>query len=252
MKRVFSQNNIRSIIAVITAAMFVLLSGCAVIPDNWIFTKEIRNIDQDTKIERIALVDVPVPSQIILGDEFSDTAVNLFGMVGMLTVEDTEGNKIINGAFLSSKTRETLQGHLEEDGVEVVLLDAQRKDPSEMLEDYSQFTGVDADAILEVAFVRVGYAKRIAFGADELGPQVIYKYRLLSAKDRRVLIESNIFYEPFMYKTDSAVTGYRIYGSLADTFEDEDALKEDPEEAARRLVGAIEEATQKISLFVSI
>ena len=231
--------------------LLVSVSGCAVIPDNFIFTEEIKNVDELSEIKRIALLDVPVPSQIILGNEFSDSATNVFGLVGMFTVEDTEGNKITSGAFLSSTTRKELKSHLEKEGIEVVLQEAERKDKSEMLKNYDQFTQVDADAILEVAFVRVGFVERLGSFSDELGPEIIYKYRLLSTRNKQILIESNVYYRTIVYEKPQYAVGHVMYGPGWHVFDDEEALKNNPEEATRRLTYAVNAATGIISLFVT-
>ncbi len=246
-----NQINARGIFVGTITILLVSISGCAVIPDNWIFTKEIKNTDELSQIKRIALLDVPIPSQIVLGSEISDTATAVFGLVGMFTVEDTEGNKITSGSLLSATTQKELKDHLEKDGIEVILLEAERKDKSEMLKNYDQFTEVDADAILEVAFVSVGYRERIASFSDELGPELIYKYRLLSTKDGQILIESNVYYRTIVYKKPQYAVGHVIYGPSWHIFEDEEALKNDPDEAVRRLAYSVKEATRIISLYVT-
>jgi len=247
-----NQINTRGILVGAITILLVSISGCAIIPDNWAFTKEIMNTDELSQIKRIALLDVPVPSQIVLGSELSDSATAAFGLVGMFTVEDTEGNKITSGSLLSSTTQEELKNHLEKDGREVVLLEAERKDKSAMLKNYDQFKRVDADAILEVAFTRVGFGERLGFSSgSELGPTLMYKYRLLSTKDRQVLIESNVYYDTFVYESYLSTVGHRIYGPSSHIFEDEEALENNLEEAVRRLKHAIKEATGVIAKYVT-
>ena len=52
-----NQINTRGILVGAITILLVSISGCAIIPDNWAFTKEIMNTDELSQIKRIALLD---------------------------------------------------------------------------------------------------------------------------------------------------------------------------------------------------
>ncbi len=245
---------------------FFCLSGCAIVaavPDNFVFPEEIRNIESLSKVKRIALLDVPPPSNIILGDYFSDSATFWFGTVGMLTIEDTEGNKIVSVNFVSETTRSELRKWLEQADIDVVLIQAERKNNLKMLESYEQFSQVDVDAILELTPVWVGF--RFKFGKRELrkskqevSPEILYKYRLVSAKSGEVLIQSNVFYSSFDYSENwydyselRWLVGNKIRGPSWHIFENQEAVKNNHEKAIKRLSHAIKEVTKIVSVMVT-
>ncbi len=232
------------------------LSGCAVTPDNWAFQKEVIKTDELNQIKRIALLDVPPPSNIVLGDQFSDSATGFFGLVGMFTVEDTEGRKITSGTLVSETTQNELKKWLEQAGIEVIQVKAERKNKSKMLKSYEQFSQVDADAILEVAPVSVGfkynlYEFEFRKSKRDLSPDFFYKYRLVSTKTGEILVESNVTYSSFYNYHGLVKVGIKLKGPDEHILDDEDFVKENPEEAVRRLKHAISGATESIAQVVT-
>ena len=56
------------------------LVGCAHMPDNFQFGKEVVNIDSQLIVKRVVLLDVPTPTGIWLGDPGSGAVAGLFGV----------------------------------------------------------------------------------------------------------------------------------------------------------------------------
>ena len=212
-------------------------------PDNWAVQEETIDTEALARVNRVALLDVPEPSHIWLGKPDSATAGFINPLIS-LAISTHEGDAITNSAFISKTTRNELKKWLEQAGKEVVLLDAERENKSKMLNNYDQFSDVDSDAILEVAPVMVGFKDKPGFGS-ELSPSVFFVYRLVSTKTGAVVVESNVTYSSFdTYQ--GVVKGVNLLGPREDIFEDEKAVKAQPEEAIRRLQHAIIEATELI------
>ena len=160
-------------VAVITVSF--LVSGCAIyLPDSG-FSKEVRNWKDFPEINRVALLDVPISSKIWLGDPMSDTgaAEFFFGILGAAVAASHSGDTVIDALSLSKAVQKEMQDSLEQAGFEVILLKAERQDPSKMLKDYGQFTQVDADVILEVAPIHVCFmGDSSEYDEDGLSPNV--------------------------------------------------------------------------------
>jgi hypothetical protein len=229
-------------------AVSLFLHACAFIPDNWAFQEEIIDTEALTKVKRVALLDVPQPSYIWLGSPDSATAGFINPLIS-LAVSTHDGDAITNSAYISITTRNELEKWLERAGKKVVLLDAKRTNRSKMLKNYDQFAHVDADAILEVAPVNVGFMPEPGFGS-QLSPSVFFTYRLVSTKSGEVLIESNVTYSSFNTH-QGVVKGVNLIGPEENIFEDEESAREQPEEAIRRLHIAIRDATESIASVVT-
>ena len=65
-----------------------------------------------------------------------------------------------------------------------------------------------------------------------------------------MLIESNVFYSSFAHQYKDW-KGVKLLGLREHIFEDSDSVREQPEEAARRLHDAIKEATELISRVIT-
>lgn len=160
------------VVALCTVSLF--LHACAFMPDNWAFQEEIIDTEALTKVKRVALLDVPQPSYIWLGKPDSASAGFINPLIS-LAISTHDGDAITNSAYISITTRDELKKWLEQAGREVVLLDAERVKKSKMLKNYDQFAHVDADAILEVAPVNVGFMPEPGFGS-QLGQGLRDKY----------------------------------------------------------------------------
>lgn len=240
------------------AVFFILslfLHGCAYTPDNWAFDEEVLDKDALTKIKRVALLDMPPPSKIWLGDPSGGgTAVFFLGPVLALGADTHSSDNPASSAFFSETTQKELKIWLEQAGMEVILLKAKRGEKPKFLHDYSQFEQVDADVILEVVPIFMGFrhdTSTMDFTKGELSPEVTYAYRVVSAKNKDLLAESNVFHSSFYHYHRSYFAGIKLIGPEEHLFEDEDDVKAHPEEALRRLQYAIKEATKTISEVVT-
>jgi len=225
--------------------------GCAYTPDNWAFEEEIIYL---TKVKRVALLDMPPPSKIWLGDPSDGGVSFFFGWIVGMTAATHSGDNPASGTFFSETTQRELKNWLEQAGVEVVLLKAERSNKSKLLKDYNQFDQVDADVILEVAPIFVGFREdtsTIKFTDGDLSPEVSFAFRVVSAKSKDLLIESNVFYSSFYHYHRSHFAGVKLIGPKENLFEDEDSVREQPEEAIRRLQIAIREVTKVIAKVVT-
>jgi hypothetical protein len=234
--------------AVTLCVVSLLLNACAFMPDNWAFQEEIIKTDELERIKRVALLDVPQPSYIWLGQPDSATAGFINPLIS-LAVSTHEGDTITNSAYISETTRNELRNWLEQAGKEVTLLDAERENKSKMLENYEQFSEVDADAILEVAPINIGFRPETGFGS-KVSPGASFAYRLVLVKNGEIIIESNVTYSSFP-GAHGSMKGVNLLGPEEFIYEDEDAVKEDPEEAIRRLKYSILATTKLISEIVT-
>jgi hypothetical protein len=122
-----------------------------------------------------------------------------------------------------------------------------------LLEDYSQFEKLDADAILEIGIISVGFREKIGevnFTDGELSPDVALVYRLVTPGENQVLMESNVYYSSFPGQYQGP--GYKWLGPTEHIFEDMESVEKQPEEALRRLRYAIVGATELISMRVKL
>ena len=232
----------------------LFLHGCAFMPDNWPVDEEILST-APTKVKRIALLDVPEPSKIWLGDPSSATAGFINPLIS-LAVTTHEGDSITRGAYISETAQKEMQNWLEHAGFEVTLLEAERTNKHKILEDYSQFEMLDVDAILEIGPISVGFREKMGemhFTEGELSPDVAFVYRLITPGENQVLIESNVFYSSFRDQYQGA--GFKRLGPREHIFEDVESVEKQPEEALRRIryaiVGATEIISVKIQLFAN-
>ena len=244
-----NQAKIRGAYVCIAGTLIVLLSGCATM-DNWRFAKEVINTGT-YQVKRVALLDVPIPEKVWLGWHLG---TDLFGpLVSVATAGDDSDNPA-DASFVSVTTQIEMQNWLEKEGIEVILLKAERTNKTKMLEDYGQFSQVNADAILEIAPLFVGFLPSQGKQDVELSPDIAYKYRLLSTKDGQVLIESNVYYTSDVKGIQlwEKVAGDKRLGPREHIFEDVESVKKQPVEALRRLRFSIVGATEIISLKVKL
>lgn len=146
-------------------------------------------------------------------------------MAAFFTIERAECDKVTSGSLISETTQKDLISWLEQAGIEVVLLKAERTNKSKMLKNYDQFTQVDADAILEVAPMGIGFMPELGFGTSRVSPTVLYAYRLVSTKNGEVLIESNVTYSSFS-DYHGVIKGVNLLGPEEYIFEDEESVRE--------------------------
>lgn len=231
-----------------TVILSAWLASCAYTPDNFAFTKLVLNKEGIPKVKRVALLDVPTPTGIWLGDP-EGFAVGFINPLISLAGATHEGHTISSNEKFSEVTRDEMRNWLEKAGIEVTLLKADRVKKSKMLKNYDQFKEVDVDAILEIAPIRVGFVpdhSELRFTEGALSPDVALAYRLITPDENKVLIESNVFYSSFNDQY-APWLGTKSVGPYRHIFKDSDSVEEQPEEAARRLHYAIKGATELIS-----
>lgn len=219
-------------------------------PDNWPAEEEILNTEALAKVKRVAVLDVPLPSKIWLGDPSSATAGFINPLIS-LALTTHEGDTITKGAYISETIQKEMLNGLEQAGIEVILLEAERTNKHKLLEDYSQFEKLDVDAILEIGVISVGFREKtgeINFTDGELSPNVSLVYRLVKPEGNQVLMESNVYYSSFLGQYEGP--GFKWLGPREHIFEDVESVKKQPEEALRRLRYAIVEVTEIISFRV--
>lgn len=240
----------RSISVCATMFLSVWLAGCAHTPDNFQFSEEVINKEALFMIKRVALLDVPTPTGIWLGDPGSGVVAGIFGVAAAFATATHEGGIITSSEKFSEVTRDEMRNWLEEAEIEVILLKAERVKKSKMLRNYDQFKEVDVDAILEIAPIRVGFMEKPFSMSGKLSPDVALTYRLITPGDNQILIESNVFYSSFPGQY-ADWTGSKLIGPKDHLFKSEESVKEHPEEAARRLKYAITGSTEFISKIVT-
>jgi len=229
-------------------AFVLLASGCAYMPDNG-FSRVVRHTGEDPGIRRVVLLDVPVASKIWLGDPGSGAVAGLFGPLAALATASHDGSIVTNASAISASIEQSLQAWLEKSGVEVTTYRASRVKRSKLLSSYEQVPAGDADAILEVAPIHIGFRPelgKVHFGDAQLSPDVALAYRLVSAHTGETLVESNVYYSSFDYSRFTSWAGDKLIGPDTQIFEDEAAVKASPDEARRRLEYAIDQATRHI------
>lgn len=245
----FKNSNIYRIKFITALLALIAVSGCAYMPDNG-FSREVFNKPDTLQIRKVALLDVPPPSGIWLGDPSSGVAAGLLGPLAAMGTANHKGSSIIEATAISNSIRDELKSWLEKSGIEVVLLQATRSNKFKMLDGYSQFGAVDADVISEVAPMHVGFKEEIGkvhFTEGDLSPDIALAYRLHSTSSEDVLIESNVYYSSFDYSNWSSWKGPTLLGPKEHIFKDSEAVTQDKDEAIRRLSHAIKGATKYIS-----
>ena len=130
----------------------------------------------------------------------------------------------------------------------VETVEAERLNPSRMLESYEQFSNLDADAILEIGIMQIGFIE--PYGGElydeRLSPEVGLVFRVVSPKTGEVLFESSAHYSSFTSKSPR-LPGKRLLGPDEHIFENVAAVEQNPEDALNKLNFAIKGATEYIA-----
>jgi len=239
--------------SILAISGLILIHGCAFTPDNRGIQEDVINSEALSLIKRIGLLDVPVPSEIWLGDPSSDAGLFFFGLAGTFAAASHTGDRVVDGKIFSKTTQNEMRDWLEKAGFEVILLEAKRLHPSKMLLNYDQFEAVNADAILEVAPIQVGFREKsgeIHLSEGELSPDVGFVYKLISTKNGETIFASNVFYSSFDYSNNGQKSTI-LLGPKQHLFKDVKSVMSRPKEAVKRLSFAIKGATEFIAMNIA-
>jgi len=244
------KNLIRLTILIISFSLFF---GCAYMPDNGA-SNEVVNYDQLKQVKTIALLDVATPSKYWMGKASSGVVSGLFGPTVSMATAEHEESDIFGRLNFTSTATDNLRSALENEGFDVILLKADRPSDakSKLLDDYSSLSNVNADAILDVGPIHIGYREEIGavnFTEGALSPDVSVQYRLVSTSDQQTIAESNVFYSSWDYVEN--YTGYWagaiLVGPNEHIFKDKDSLEANPDEAVRRMEYAVNDVAKSIA-----
>lgn len=166
----------------------------------------------------------------------------------------SQSGELIDASEILKTKQDELKPRLENSGIKVILLNVERINKFKMLHDYSQFTNIKADAILEVAPVHVGLKEEIGkvhFTQGELSPDIALAYRLQSVASGEVLIESNLYYSSYDYSNWSYWKGATLLGPKEHIFKDKKSVSQNKAEAIGRPDHTIRGATEYIADMVT-
>ena len=228
------------------------LYGCAFMPDNWLDLKPI-NKSQLANVSTIAVLHVATPSKYWMGDPVSGVASGLFGSLALVGAEH-DSHEVFNRLYFSSTTTDYLKAALEKEGYKVTTHYAERPDDSKLLKDYSNFDLIEADAILDVGPMTIGYQEelgKVQFTEGELSPTVSLAFNLISPKTQEVIASGAIFYSSFYFinknKSDNVV--YKL-GPREHIYENKESINDDIGEGLIRMKHAIFESTKSLAEFL--
>jgi hypothetical protein len=237
---------------------FSIFFGCAYMPDNGI-SKAIVNQERLKKVNTIALLDVANPSKYWMGDPHSGVAAGLFGPILSLGTANHEKNDIFRRLKFSTTATEDLRAALKKEGFKVILLNAKRPEgaKSKLFNDYSTVMNINADAILDVAPIHIGYREKIGemhFSKGALSPDVSVEFRLVSTSDKKIIVDSNVHFSSFDYRESHLGSwgGPILVGPADHIFKDKESVERNPDEALRRMKYAVNKVAEFIASFLAL
>ncbi len=226
-------------VAAITLA-FAFLGGCVHRPEIP-FEKSANNI----KTIGILTPGTPSGAGVILASSVGRS----FGIIGalvdagMTASRDSEFDNELkrqNFVFDDAVTK-SLSDRLTAAGYTTSVVSVVRK-PLDFVKAYPKADDTKVDAYLDVYYGGYGYIAAGIGSSTPYRPGVSLRVRLVRARDASVLMEDTIIYNPIGTPPD-AVT---IAPEPDDVFADFDALKADPERAAKGLYHAVDHTSDTV------
>lgn len=222
--------------SLVAVSAMLLLSGCAA---SYVATPYVAGAQ---RIERLAIADDSVP-QNLSAAEIASVGSN-FGLIGALIdagVRDSRQDALRDAlATISFDAEATLERNLvdalAQDGVQAAVLEGPQRQRRVFLTEYSNGPeGVQA--YLDIVLVNYGYVS--AGSGQPWRPTAYAMVRLVSAADRRVLLENHI-----SYNTMNAPRGViTLTPNPEFVFQNREEMVTDPE----RLANGLRDAMQQIA-----
>jgi len=227
-----------NVIKTMMVLSFVVASaGCALLAtDNPIPRGQIANVERLARVKTIALPMAAEPTGYWIGINMSGATAGLLGpLAALASAGPSADSKIGDYSFSESMTRNVSKA-LQEMNLEVVPLEVSRPAPSSLIRDYGAIPQTSADAVLDIGPIRVGYGPDQSgeYSTKGWGPFLYFVYRVVAMPDREIIAESAVYYSTWD-PGEFRVEGIRVVGPEAQLFEDEDAVSQNLDEAARRL-----------------
>lgn len=226
----------------LVVGLFVFLAGCA--------TYKSVPFEQSPAhpIETIGLLSPSLPNE---PTAFLATTVGQsFGIIGaivdagMASSRASSLNSVLtsNKFYIRQEVEGSLTSALEEQGYEVVLVNATRSSKQDFVEAYPT-TEQPVDAYLDVIVPLYGYASAGIGGSTPWRPFAHMKTRLVRAGDKTVLMREDIAYNRLTDRNDDTVT---ISADPSFQYSNFSGLESNSEKSAEGVRVAIAEASKTV------
>lgn len=231
--------------AAAVAATSLVLVGCVAVP-------EVPYDRSTAQVKTVAIVtpQTPETASVVL----ASTVGQSFGLIGALIDAGMQANREATFRQLVDQQRfsmretfvEALKADLVSSGYEVKVIDVPRS-KSDFLETYPASPDQPVDAYLDISSIGIGYGY-VAAGigsSTPYRPTVALKARLVNAKDRSVLMQNTVTYNPIMFGA-AKLNSITIPPDPEYQFNDFDTLVADPPKAITGLRTATEKSAHTI------
>ena len=188
------------------AILLATVTGCAGT------SRKALDVSEASNIRKIVILTIPEPPRITVHNMGSG-AVLLGGVLAVAIangVSETHNTDPLTKLLLdqgfdfSKEMQQELKNQLGRMGYDVQLVEAQRKNPMGLLKDYSGYSSLNTDAILDVALgMNFGYAN-VNIMDNEFRPDIEIRTQLIAKQTGKVLYSEGFIYgyhNPFMSAT---------------------------------------------------
>ncbi|MGD1935196.1 MAG: hypothetical protein ACFB0Z_11945 [Candidatus Phaeomarinobacter sp.] len=221
--------------------LFLFLAGCA--------TYQSVPFEQSTAqpIKKIGLLSPSIPNEPTA--LLATTVGQSFGLLGAIidaSMASARANSL-NSVLTSNKfyIRQEVEGRLvaalEEQGYEVVLVEAARSSKRDFVSTYPSTEPVDA--YLDVVMPAYGYASAGIGSSSPWRPFAMMKTRLVRASDKTVLMREDVAYNRLTDRNDDTVT---ISADPSFQYADFSGLESNSERSAEGVRVAVTEASNTV------
>ena len=222
---------------------FALLSGCST------SSKLAVRPEIISKINTVALIKVPEPEAYVASD-LGSPGMMLGGIGGAIAgASSANAGKNLqqitqeSGFTAGERLTLSLQEHLTKAGYKVTLVTSQRENPGKLHKSYEKIDDGGADAIMDVAIEKIGYATEHPMFSPHWRPASTVHVTLVDSRTKKTLYSEKFMYgyhNPFMSGTDLEASGFYH-------FKNKDAMFSD----SNKLVAGMEHSVVSVSRKVS-
>jgi hypothetical protein len=229
---------------VLAVVAMVPVVGCAS------FQQQPFNKGANGSLKRIAVLDASFPREIrVVNNGSVADGIGLLGEAAAGSAEQNKTDKFSERVWYpllgsSEEMISLIRAELEKSGYSVIKLSGQHprqapEDDDDDGRDYSSIT-TDADAFLDVSFVRVWYLS--PGGSSVYRPWLLVRARLISAQDK-----SRLYAQEFSYGGDTGTSERHIPSAPRYSYKDFDALMDRADEAKEGLTAGFKPIAMQIA-----
>jgi hypothetical protein len=230
-------------VAAALAAILFFLVGCAGLP-------EIPYDRSSAQVKTVGIVTPHFPDgpAVVLASSVGQS----FGLIGALIDAGMQANRessfrrlLDEENFSARKTfLETLSAELAADGYTVAAVEVSHE-KADFLDTYPVVADPAVDAFLDISTDGYGYVAAGIGSSTPYRPVISLKARLVNARDRSVLMQNTVVYNPIR-RTAAAAGVITIPPDPSYEFNDFDTLMADPPKAVTGLRTAVRQSAQTI------